>query len=356
MCDLGGIGSNSSEAKASWSQRRRRFNKAMRWVRRAHMYLGLVLLPWVFLFGLSGFLFNHNDQLFGGAVEVVAEIDAHHVRDVSGFELTTTETLAGQVVSGLNRLSHSEGGYRLIPGTASVLGDITYAWKTENESVRASIGLETGRVRIVQIHASPKTETNPPFHGEELAVPSVDHDQLKAHMKRILKDRGVLLSEPLELSGRSAKIRLQIEDDLGTRWNAVYDFVSGKVLARGADDSSGMNFRDIVTRLHKTHNYPERFGVRWMWIALADVTGLSLVFWAISGMLMWWQIKPTRLIGAVVIFGISISACVLFVLTFDDLTYSPKNRGKTSSGESHDSGKNAALERPPAKTSQRAID
>ena len=31
----------------------------MKVVRRAHMYLGLLVFPWILLFGISGVLFNH---------------------------------------------------------------------------------------------------------------------------------------------------------------------------------------------------------------------------------------------------------------------------------------------------------
>ena len=41
---------------------RARFNQAMRIVRRAHLYTGLFMTPWVFLYGISGMLLNHPDQ------------------------------------------------------------------------------------------------------------------------------------------------------------------------------------------------------------------------------------------------------------------------------------------------------
>ena len=39
-------------------KRRRRWNKT---IRRIHMYLGLTLVPWLFLYGTTALLFNHGD-------------------------------------------------------------------------------------------------------------------------------------------------------------------------------------------------------------------------------------------------------------------------------------------------------
>ena len=41
--------------------RRRRWNALMRVVRRAHLFAGLLMLPWVVLYGVTAFLFNHPD-------------------------------------------------------------------------------------------------------------------------------------------------------------------------------------------------------------------------------------------------------------------------------------------------------
>jgi hypothetical protein len=41
-----------------------------------------------------------------------------------------------------------------------------------------------------------------------------------------------------------------------------------------------------------------RVGPLWLWALFEDLLGLTMVFWAASGMLMWWKIKPTRVIGA----------------------------------------------------------
>ena len=58
---------------------------------------------------------------------------------------------------------------------------------------------------------------------------------------------------------------------------------------------------ELLSKLHTTHHYPVHFGVTWLWALLADLTGLTLVLWALTGLFMWWQMKPTRLLGVIVV-------------------------------------------------------
>ena len=39
--------------------RRSLFQTGMVWLRRVHLYFGLLLFPWALLYGVTAFLFNH---------------------------------------------------------------------------------------------------------------------------------------------------------------------------------------------------------------------------------------------------------------------------------------------------------
>ena len=39
-------------------------------------------------------------------------------------------------------------------------------------------------------------------------------------------------------------------------------------------------------------------GPRWVWAVVVDAMFVSMVFWGVSGLFMWWQIKRTRVVGA----------------------------------------------------------
>ena len=87
--------------------------------------------------------------------------------------------------------------------------------------------------------------------------------------------------------------------------------VSGKISARDAEQPPPIELRSMLTRLHRLHHYPDSVNTRWMWSLFVDITGLMLVFWGISGLIMWWQIKPTRVAG---ILGITLALLVAFLI------------------------------------------
>ena len=55
--------------------------------------------------------------------------------------------------------------------------------------------------------------------------------------------------------------------------------------------------KNFLQRLHLSRTYSPHFNIRWFWALLVDGMVLSMVFWGLSGMIMWWQIKRTRLLG-----------------------------------------------------------
>lgn len=56
-------------------------------------------------------------------------------------------------------------------------------------------------------------------------------------------------------------------------------------------------------------------------------------FWSISGVIMWWQIKPTRLVG---VSGLSIAAVIAFLVisgTLTELEFGPPRSSRGASVE-----------------------
>ncbi|MAH64889.1 MAG: hypothetical protein CMJ27_00625 [Phycisphaerae bacterium] len=41
--------------------------------------------------------------------------------------------------------------------------------------------------------------------------------------------------------------------------------------------------------------------MRSLWGVLVDTTTALMIFWGLSGIIMWWQIKPTRFNGGIAI-------------------------------------------------------
>ena len=73
---------------------------------------------------------------------------------------------------------------------------------------------------------------------------------------------------------------------------------SGRVSVIG-EGNGQIGWRRYLLRLHMAHGYPVQKNVRWYWAVCVDAMFATMVFWGFSGLLMWWQIKRTRLLGAI---------------------------------------------------------
>src|SRR3989442_15151856 len=94
------------------SRTRVRTNAALKVVRRVLLFAGLFMTPWVFLYGVTGFLFNHPgafpDREVGNAGPDVIAGTA-----LEGFP--TAPELADRIVAALNsRAADGAPGFRLI--------------------------------------------------------------------------------------------------------------------------------------------------------------------------------------------------------------------------------------------------
>lgn len=55
----------------------------------------------------------------------------------------------------------------------------------------------------------------------------------------------------------------------------------------------------FVNRAHFRAGYEQPFLAARTWGFIVDLAIVGMVFWVVSGILMWWEIKPARLAGAV---------------------------------------------------------
>jgi hypothetical protein len=54
----------------------------------------------------------------------------------------------------------------------------------------------------------------------------------------------------------------------------------------------------FVNRAHFRHGYEQPFLSSKIWGFIVDLAITGMVFWVLSGIWMWWEIKPARLTGA----------------------------------------------------------
>lgn len=71
----------------------------------------------------------------------------------------------------------------------------------------------------------------------------------------------------------------------------------------------------FLNRAHFRHGYEQPFLASKVWGFIVDLVILAMIFWVLSGIWMWWEIKPARLWGAAfAVVGIGLLAMFLFTI------------------------------------------
>jgi hypothetical protein len=72
-----------------------------------------------------------------------------------------------------------------------------------------------------------------------------------------------------------------------------------------------ISWRQYFLRLHTAHHFPHAIGPRWFWALVVDAMFVAMVFWGISGLFMWWQIRSVRWVGLATVLGGALLAVAL---------------------------------------------
>jgi len=72
--------------------------------------------------------------------------------------------------------------------------------------------------------------------------------------------------------------------------------------------------RAFVERLHKRFGYGSTHRIGNIWSAMVDLTAASIVFWAVSGVWLWFELRALRKWGLVFL-GIGVALFAFFVVT-----------------------------------------
>jgi hypothetical protein len=59
----------------------------------------------------------------------------------------------------------------------------------------------------------------------------------------------------------------------------------------------------LLERFHRRRGYATGYAVDTVWAVSVDVVIVAMVFWVLSGVWMWWEMKATRRFGAAAIAG-----------------------------------------------------
>lgn len=398
----------------------RLWNSLMKLLRRIHLYAGLLMLPWVLLYGFTALLFNHSTFF------PAADTQIHRFRTVSepGHELPAPAQLAELVVAQLNEKLASgdtSTSYRLVnPETAAFTRQASATVRTDDTQYRVFVDLATGRGYVREQPRNQEDEEEkrvreeamtPLQRGQTVSVEvGAQKDRVRRSVEEAIGKIGVPIEDlafrslpaiefDLQEDGTTHRVRFVAsrqrssgrassspsapgvkptatstskvaerppEPDMastGSRsdvnratpqgrvngasgaeqtiatsglssapaekgdaeaassaskprarqpTNPVRASQSGRVSIVGGEPGE-MGWRRYLLRLHMAHGYPVQQNARWYWAIAVDAMFATMVFWGLSGVLMWWQIKRTRLWGALCLVLSSVAATWLAI-------------------------------------------
>lgn len=287
----------SSTAQAP---RRFRSGKLLKAVRRIHMYAGLMLLPWLLLFGISGVLFNHPNIGEDVTGQRVGEAD---LRALTRQRPWAPRVIAQRVVDRLNAPASADalpGAYELDPTFQSELTGFTVlsAPATDGQYMLLLDVEKSAGVLVTRKVA--RTDPRLSFPARIVSLPEFSTQAVEQNVSGLLAARHLPARSELRRHPKIApELRFRVRDAQQTSWNVTYDLGSGAVSGRRSDVTPALPLTQLLGRLHMTHHFPLKVGALWFWALFADLLGMTMVLWSITGLVMWWQMKPTRVIGAV---------------------------------------------------------
>ncbi|MCR9201331.1 MAG: PepSY domain-containing protein [Planctomycetaceae bacterium] len=283
--------------EAGGSRRSRRLSTRMLVVlRRVHMYAGLFLLPWVFLYGITGAMFNHyglftDAQIVSSSPGLLAETAME--------QFPTTDALADDVVRALQAASPGIRIERDPSSPAEFVNDIVL--QVTNDEIRHAVYINPVD------HSSWVSTTERGQFGENDLLPDVDHVSLdnspyemaRQSVPTVVKEAGLEMVGEVRPFGW-CKLNFLARVD-GRPARITYVLRDGHVDVAEYTGEPPMTMRSLFLRLHTTHGQPPHWNGRMIWSLFADIMAAAMVLWGISGVVMWWQIKRTRVLGGFVL-------------------------------------------------------
>ncbi len=310
--------------------------RVMHAVRRAHLYFGLFLLPWAVMYGTTGFLFNHPTAF---ADAPTATFGAKELAGTSMEVAPRPAEVAEQVVAALNDRAKGGKPYALVePEKARYVREFAFATVRADGtdvSLLFDVNNPTGTVRSRPAAPAPKEERAPfafgPIanggrgekgtpkgdpvshanHGGPLVLADPLHERVRATVPVVLERTGFPTGD---VSVTSVPDLSFLMSDGAKTWRVTYNALAGTVNgtpAAAAPPPEELSTRRFLTHLHLSSGFPGRPETRWFWAVVVDAMAFVMVFWGVSGLFMWWQVKATRRFGLFVLLASTLAATAL---------------------------------------------
>jgi hypothetical protein len=292
--------------------------KWLKLARRIHLYAGLVLLPWLMFFGASGLLFNHPNL---GEQVSAFRLGPERVRELTGLTPWDVQAAASRVVSELNANAGKQA-YQLDPDFAARLNGLLVLKAPAPNGQHLLLFNPESAVGIVATRSARPDGDPAPFATAHLELPQYSLEELERKLGELLTKTGTPSPSPLKGDPKLAPtLELRLRDQRGALWNVSYAIGSGNVSGRRTDQLPNLGLSQLFSTLHTTHHFPMAVRARWFWAFFQDVLGVAMVFWGLSGLIMWWQLKATRIVGAISLLSALAIAGVVAYGTANELLF-----------------------------------
>ena len=216
------------------------------------MYFGLFLTPWVFLYGVSAFLFNHPDAFPDREVRT---LDRSETAGTSLEAIPDAPALAARVVEALNTRSGGRS-YRLHNSDYATLSrplTVTATGRGREHAVRYDF--DSGAVTIRSTPTAGRSPQGLP-DGEILRIEDPPRERLARGVPVLLSRLGI---EADEVSIRNPPDLVFDLDAEGQRLRVAYNVQTERLSVRPVDDPAGrLSNRRFLTGLHLAFGYPLR--------------------------------------------------------------------------------------------------
>jgi hypothetical protein len=274
------------------------------------MYAGIVLMPWLAFFGLSGFFFNHPNL---GEPITSRGLPPPKLKELTGFVPWQPGVVAERVVSGLNERDPSQRYTVDSAFTSRYSGTVVMKAPSEQGLHLLLLNPERGMGILAHREARPEGRAAP-FAGTQVVLPEYSLTALNDRFGDLLQKQHLAAMGPLVVDSKLApKLEFRLKDASGDAWNVSYELATGVVSGRLSREWPSIGFSQLIAKLHTTHHYSFGVQARWFWALFEDLLGLAMLFWAVSGLVMWWQLKATRRAGAVsLLVALGIGGAVAF--------------------------------------------
>lgn len=265
-------------------------------VRRLHLYAGLFLLPWVFLYGVTGAMYNHQWLL---PEVTTSELTPEVLSDAPMSEFPQPVELAEQVVAALSAAANDVEITLDTSHPPEFTNDLMYETYIDGQRYVIQIDPVDHSSKLVLHPQNPEQPEKLLTNVRNVTLTPNPLDSATESVGTVLAAAGIEKSGKIKPHGWSKLNFLASVDGVPAR--ITYVLKDGHVETIRYTGEDGMSLRRFMLRLHTTHGQSPHWNGRLLWTFALDAMAIAMVCWGLTGLFMWWQIKRTRRIGGIVL-------------------------------------------------------